>query len=346
MSDIFVACAPEDATRVDRLVKALEKDGFGVFLDRGPPGGEAWRANIEAALNAARCVIVVWTQASIGPDGGFVRDAAARAKTRAILVPVMLEHVHPPLGFGELHSFDLVHWRGDVHDPFLGDIVAAVRAKMAGEPVPAAKAPSAKLLRRLTIGGMISAAIAIAIPFFINAFSLQDQLCTIPLGQPFLSDTCGAIGFGNRPTRTERLAWTQLPSGDCEALRNHVARFPNGAYRTQAAELLETRKAWTTESWKPRERVLPVYVGRDSAASSGEAAARAAALARAAPTAEHLCRDLAASGEFRVVSAHAEAEDWTCSASGGGYVCGFQGRARCTVQERALTEHESCGAKP
>jgi hypothetical protein len=346
MSRVFVACAPEDVARVDKFVRALAKDGIDVWLDRGPPEGEAWRANVEAALNDAGCVIVVWTKASIGPDGGFARDAAARGKGRAVLVPVLFEHVHPPLGFGELHSFDLTHWRGDAQDPYLLDVVAAVHAKLDGTPVPAAKAPSARLLRRLTIGGAISAVIAIAVPFFSNAFNLQTQICTMPVGQPAVSDLCGAAGLGGRPTRAERIAWTAVPAGECEALRTHVSRFPEGAYRTQAAEMLEARKTWTTESWKRSERILPVYQGRDGASIPTEAAARAAALARAIPTAKHLCSDLAASGQFRVNSATPEAEAWACSSIGGGYVCGFQGRARCAVEERVVTEHESCGAKP
>ena len=132
MSEAFISYKREDEVRVGRLVQALEGAGFSIWWDRGLPGGENWRERIQAALDGAKCAIVVWTRESVGPAGDFVRDEAAQAKRRGVLVPVMLDKVAPPLGFGEIQAVDLTHWRGSGRDPFFKDLCAAVAAKLAG----------------------------------------------------------------------------------------------------------------------------------------------------------------------------------------------------------------------
>ena len=62
MNEVFVSYKREDEPRVGRLVRALEDAGFSVWWDRGLGGGESWRAQIQTALDAAKCVLVVWTQ--------------------------------------------------------------------------------------------------------------------------------------------------------------------------------------------------------------------------------------------------------------------------------------------
>ena len=75
-------------------------------------------------------MIVVWTHESVGPAGDFVRDEAVQGKRRGVLVPVRLERVAPPLGFGEIQAIDLTHWKGNPRDPFFQDLCAAVTAKL------------------------------------------------------------------------------------------------------------------------------------------------------------------------------------------------------------------------
>ena len=76
MSDVFVSYKAEDRKRVKPLVAALEAEGYSVWWDEQIGGGAAWRHTIEAELNAARCVVVVWSKRSVGPDGAFVQDEA------------------------------------------------------------------------------------------------------------------------------------------------------------------------------------------------------------------------------------------------------------------------------
>ena len=128
MSDVFVSYKAEDRRRVKPLVDALEADGFSVWWDEQIGGGAAWRHEIETQLNAARCVIVVWSRRSIGPKGHFVRDEAARAQRRHAYLPVRIDKVDPPLGFGEIQAIPIVRWKGDRSDPRYQAVLAAARA--------------------------------------------------------------------------------------------------------------------------------------------------------------------------------------------------------------------------
>jgi len=140
-----------------------------------------------------------------------------------------------------------------------------------------------------------------------------------------------------RPTRAERLAWAALAPGSCEALRSHIAAFPQGAFRAEAADRLAARRVEQVETWAPAERALPLSVTPVSAAS--EAAAKEAALARGAGEAERLCRGFAAGTMFRFKAAAPRAAEWDCE----GAVCGFRGEAVCTLEQRGVQETERCG---
>lgn len=346
MNDVFISYKREDEARVARLVLALEKSDLSVWWDRGLPGGEQWRANIEAALMGARCVVVVWTQASVGPAGGFVRDEASRGSARQILVPVLFDKVQPPLGFGEVQAIDLVGWRGSIRDPFFKDAAAAIRAKITGQPVPHPQGPMRMLLRRLTIGSLASALAVAGGAFATNTFSLQNRICHAPMGQPWLSDACGSVGLGASPTRDERLAWERRTPGECNALRAHLRAFPDGVYRAKADSLLSARTVTAVETLVPGQRLLTLFVGTDARPFPSDDAAKAAAMRRGRDDAERMCKDFATTGLFNYRAADVQAERWNCVRADGGRVCSLEGRAVCNLDERKITESERCEEKP
>lgn len=155
MSDVFVSYKAEDRRRVRPLVEALEADGYSVWWDEQIGGGAAWRHAIEAELNAAKCVIVAWSKRSIGPEGEFVQDEATRAKQRHVYVPVTIDKVPLPLGFGEAQALPLTGWKGDRSDPRYRTVLAAVR-RVAGEHAqrPAAnRVAHGTISRRAVLGG-------------------------------------------------------------------------------------------------------------------------------------------------------------------------------------------------
>lgn len=341
MSDVFVAYEQGDKTRAGRLIRALENEGFSVWSHADLSGGENWQAQVESALEAAKCVVVLWTKNSIGPAGEFVREEARRAKTRGILVPVALQKVDPPLGFGEIQAIDLRRWGGSRRNPFFKDLCVAIRARIDGTEPPAAEGPKTRLMRGVTYGALGSA-LGLAVVFGFNVFAAQRPLCSIPLFQPFVSDVCGAWGFGDRPTKPERLAWESREPGSCQALRAHIAAFPEGAFQNTAADLIAAREVTQVETWEPSERRLVLYVGPSGTRQRTEADARADALERAARDAERLCSGFTATTSFRLTASNPEAQVWDCTSSGPGISCGFDGEAVCQFEERRVVENEVC----
>ena len=162
MSEVFVSYKAEDRARVAPLVEALTAEGLSVWWDAHIGGGEEWRDQIAGHLDAAACVIVVWSKRSTGKDGRFVREEATRALKRGTYLPILIDRVEPPLGFGETQALPLLGWKGDRSHPHYAAIAGAATAMAAGQPhhVPAAPPPLALARRPLLVGG--AAAIGLA----------------------------------------------------------------------------------------------------------------------------------------------------------------------------------------
>jgi serine/threonine-protein kinase len=164
MSDVFISYKAEDRRRVQPLVQALQADGYSVWWDEHIGTGDEWRQTIEHQLDSARCVVVIWSKGSVGPEGHFVRDEASRAQRRHVYVPVLIDAVDPPLGFGESQATSLKGWKGDRSDRRYEAVLAAVK-RIAGTP-SAAAAPAAsqsvRVSRRGVVAGGAVAAVAAA----------------------------------------------------------------------------------------------------------------------------------------------------------------------------------------
>ena len=74
MSDIFISYSSQDRETAGLLADALVQFGWSVWRDRDIAPGEEWSRVMEKALTSSRCVIVLWSSASV--DSG--RFAAKR----------------------------------------------------------------------------------------------------------------------------------------------------------------------------------------------------------------------------------------------------------------------------
>ena len=162
MSDVFISYKAEDRRRIQPLVQALQADGYSVWWDQHIGAGDQWRQTIERQLDAAKCVIVAWSKRSIGPEGHFVRDEASRAQRRHVYVPILLDAVEPPLGFGESQATALRGWRGDRSDTRYEAILAAVQRIAGKGGAPAATASKRGIDRRAALAGGAVVAAAVA----------------------------------------------------------------------------------------------------------------------------------------------------------------------------------------
>jgi hypothetical protein len=135
VSDIFVSYASEDKARIKPLVEALQQHGWTIWWDRTILAGKIWEREIEAALAGSRCVIVVWSEASVQSD--WVWTEADEGKRRGILVPVLLDLVTIPLAFRRIHAANLVGWNGETANSEFEELARAVTALL-GSSAPLA----------------------------------------------------------------------------------------------------------------------------------------------------------------------------------------------------------------
>lgn len=163
MTDVFVSYKAEDRRRVEPLVRTLEAEGLSVWWDAHIGGGNRWRETILENLEEARCVVVVWSRRSVGTEGEFVRDEATRAQRRGTYLPVRIDKVDPPLGFGETQAFSLQGWKGDAADSRFQAVLKSVRARLGVDP-HVDRLPSAYRVSRRSalIGGAGVTAVVVA----------------------------------------------------------------------------------------------------------------------------------------------------------------------------------------
>ncbi len=135
MADIFISYAREDRERVRLLADALEEEGWSVWWDHRLSAGEVFDKVIEVALDAARCVLVVWSDHSA--ESHWVRAEAHEGLERHCLVPVRFDGCRLPLIYRPMHTADLRNWDGNGQDPyFRSELLPAVR-KLLGAAVSA-----------------------------------------------------------------------------------------------------------------------------------------------------------------------------------------------------------------
>jgi TIR domain len=76
MADIFISYAREDQSRAKALAEILTKRGWTIWWDRNIPTGKRFHKVIETELAQAKCVMVLWSAASVESD--FVRDSKVK----------------------------------------------------------------------------------------------------------------------------------------------------------------------------------------------------------------------------------------------------------------------------
>ncbi len=102
MTDIFVSYATEDRERVRKLVSKLEEHGWQIWWDREIKTGKSFEDEIEKAIDTARCILVVWSYASV--ESEWVRTEAREGLDRNILIPITIDDVRPPLAYRRLQT--------------------------------------------------------------------------------------------------------------------------------------------------------------------------------------------------------------------------------------------------
>lgn len=125
MSDIFISYKRDDRPRAKLVARKLEEQGFSVWWDRNIPPGKSFDRVIQEALDQAQCVLVLWSEASVASD--WVKEEAEKGASRGILVPVLIDDVPIPLGFGRLQTANLVGWQGEKEHPEFVQVTRSIQ---------------------------------------------------------------------------------------------------------------------------------------------------------------------------------------------------------------------------
>jgi hypothetical protein len=128
ISDIFISYASADRERARLLADALSQKGWSVWWDRTIPPGKEFDQVIEEALDAAKCVVVLWSKTSTASS--WVKTEAAEAMRRKILVPALIDETKIPLEFRRLQAADLSHWQGEDSHPELEKFFQSIQANL------------------------------------------------------------------------------------------------------------------------------------------------------------------------------------------------------------------------
>ena len=145
---IFVSYSRDDKARIGPLIALLESQGWSVWWDAEIPPGSNYDQVIEAAADAAHCVVVVWSSHSVESD--WVFNEAGLGKEQGKLIPVAIDEVRIPLEFRRLQCAQLLGVEVDPAHPEVDKFLAAVRAAVAHTPgadkTPNTRAPAGSVL--------------------------------------------------------------------------------------------------------------------------------------------------------------------------------------------------------
>lgn len=210
---VFVSYARADSARVQPIVEALAAEGCDVWWDGHIPGGASFAREIQAALTAAQAVVVVWSATSV--DSDWVRDEAAQGRDRGKLVPVRIDPVVAPLGFGQYQVIDLQGWPGDRAARSFRDLIGAIVRAGSGEATRREAAPMSPAARPLSrrafwIAGAAAPAVALGGWWLTRRTAPARSIAVLPIVN--LSGEPGQDLVADAVSEEVRSALARIPS--------------------------------------------------------------------------------------------------------------------------------------
>ena len=170
MADVFVSYSRSDKARVAPLVAAIQAKGWSVWWDPAIDAGQQFDDQIDAELQAASAVLVIWTPTSVASR--WVRGEARDAAERGILVPARFEDARLPIDVRAIQTTDLDRWEENpASAPFqdlLRSLESVIRRQRANQ--------SAKSATRSTPAAAVAVPrLAICVLPFANMSGDQEQ---------------------------------------------------------------------------------------------------------------------------------------------------------------------------
>ena len=110
VTDIFISYSSADRRVANALASCLTAVGWSVFVDHAAiPTGMTFDDYIERELEAAKCVLVLWSSTSV--TSRWVRTEAHEGLKKNILLPVLIERdVNVPIAFRLVQARSMIDW--------------------------------------------------------------------------------------------------------------------------------------------------------------------------------------------------------------------------------------------
>jgi len=300
MGHVFVSYASADRERARQIAALVASEGWDVWWDRTIPPGRQFDEVIEEALDAATCVVVLWSKASIAST--WVKTEAAEANRRKLLIPVVIEDVKIPLEFRRLQAADLTGWNGERAQPEVDKFIAAIEREIGR--------PGGSPARPATIRSTVAASSYAASPATVPATAQPERAPTLRDSGTERAPIAGAsrqsaglkwvvagvllvlLVGGFAWYQSEQRA--QQQQMQAEQQRRELERKLEEGQRLAAAE--RERQAKDAADQAERERAARELLAKEKAAREAaerEAARRQAADAAAAQTRSRLAEEAA-----------------------------------------------------
>ena len=200
MSDAFLSYSSHDRALADRVAAGLAEHGLSVWYDEALSTGAAYRARIQAALDGASVVVVLWTAAAA--SSAWVKDEAESGRRRGVLFSVACGDVRLPADFrrtvfGRIKNVEIGPTPAELASLALGLRRMASLSQAAGD------APVGRLLARMSdflatsiIFG-VAIGLALAIAWRTSASLNSVGAAGICLGSTIGGLTLGAIAYAS-----------------------------------------------------------------------------------------------------------------------------------------------------
>jgi TolB-like protein/Flp pilus assembly protein TadD len=216
-----------DRPIASELARALEDAGLSVWWDRHIQAGADFSAEIEREIEAARVVVVLWSEAS--RDSQWVRDEAAYARDRRKLIPVQLDASEPPLGFRQVQSLRLDVGDGAAREQAFSELVlaAAQMAQREHEHVARTRTAGAPVRRRWLIATFATVLLATIAWLLVSHFTVAPpRTAGDPIGSPppLTSKSIAVLPFTDMSQAKDQ---EFLADGMAEEIINVLAKAPD-----------------------------------------------------------------------------------------------------------------------
>lgn len=330
MSQVIVVGAPSDDHRARAVVEALHHHQVDLWWERGLATSEAVRRKAAGA----RCVLVLISADLLQNDGLAV--LAQRAADSENLVIGRLDRTQLPPWSTRASRIDLSRFRRNKNDLFILDLVATVRAKVAGIDPPPARGPSARIMQRF----------ALMMPGALFVLGVAANLLGLVSFKEILHDL-------RRPNEEESRAFSGIRLGQtetCEQLKRFNDTYKrSGYYYEDAMALIDNARI------ELRQQILPRAVSDIPATQPAmeqppypdALAARTKASEGAKVKAEAICRETFAGPDGRFVSITITGSpEPQCDRFRDGYRCKAQVKFTCRYDLKQDVTVAICGHPP